>query len=39
MNITIGRKHKTPRTINQYKQVDWNKIRTELKTFQEQYFC
>ena len=39
MNITIGRKHKTPRTINQYKKADWDKIRTELKTFQEHYFC
>ena len=39
MNITIGRKHKTPRTINQYKKADWDKIHTELKTFQEHYFC
>ena len=39
MNITIGRKHKTPRTINKYKKADWDKIRTELKTFQEHYFC
>jgi hypothetical protein len=39
MNITIGRKHKTPRTIDQYKKADWDKIRTELKTFQEHYFC
>jgi hypothetical protein len=39
MNITIGRKHKTPRTINQYKKADWGKIHPELKTFQEHYFC
>jgi hypothetical protein len=29
---------KSPR-INQYKKADWDKIRTELKTFQEHYFC
>jgi hypothetical protein len=32
MNIAIGRKHKTPRTINQYKKADWDKIPSELKT-------
>ncbi|CAG2257167.1 unnamed protein product [Mytilus edulis] len=38
MNITMGRKKKTPRKISQYKKADWDKIRIEVKKFQDEYF-
>lgn len=38
MCIEMGRRHKTPRTVIQYKKADWEKIKSEINQYKESYF-
>ena len=38
MNIIAGRKLKPPIKLYQYREANWDKIRTKVKLFHEEYF-